>query len=156
MSRPRSPRSKATISLDRRSPTRGRTPHICLALAAIAATALVVAAAPAAQAASPQVNRFEFAFAFTWTDFCGTGTDVDVSGAYHGTESLAPNQPVDERVKLEGETIYVNRLNGKTVTLHIADTTFTTTVSGDPEGLHVVEWTTKGLENRSAPAVTVS
>jgi len=124
---------------------RGRSPHLCLALAPIAATALVVATAPAAQAANPQVNHFEFAFAFTWTDFCGTGTDVDVAGNYRATEFLAPNQPVDERVKLEGKTVYVNRLNGKTVTLHIADTTFTTTVSGDPQGPHVAEWTTKGL-----------
>ena len=124
---------------------RGRSPHICIALAAIAATAMVIAAAPAAHAANPQVNHFEFAFDFTWNDFCGTGRDVDVSGSYRGTEFLAPNQPVDERVKLEGKTIYVNPLNGKAVTQHIADTTFTTTVSGDPQGLHVVEWTTKGL-----------
>jgi len=87
---------------------RGRSPHLCLALVAIAATALVVATAPAAQAANPQVNHFEFAFAFTWTDFCGTGTDVDVAGNYRATEFLAPNQPVDERVKLEGKTVYVN------------------------------------------------
>jgi len=124
---------------------RGRSLHILIAFAAAAATALALAAAPAAQAANPQVNHFEFAFAFTWSDFCGTGADVEVSGAYRGTEFLAPNQPVDERVKLEGKTIYTNPLNGKTVTLHIADTTWSTTISGDPEGLHVIESTTKGL-----------
>jgi hypothetical protein len=124
---------------------RGRSLHIFSALATAAATALVLVAAPVAQAANPQVNHFEFAFAFTWTDFCGTGADVEVSGAYHGTEFLAPNQPVDERVLLEGKTVYVNPLNGNTVTLQIADTTWSTTVSGNPEGLHVVEATTKGL-----------
>lgn len=124
---------------------RGRSPHICVAFAAIAATALVIAAAPAAQAANPQVNHFEFAFGFTWSDFCGTGADIDVSGSYRGTEFLTPNQPVDERVKLEGKTVYNNPLNGRTVTLHLADTTWSTTVSGDPQGVHVVESTTKGL-----------
>ena len=123
----------------------GRSPHLCLVLAAIAATALVVAAAPAAQAANPRVNHFEFAFDFSWGDFCGTAADVDVSGSYRGTEFLDPNQPVDERVKLEGKTIYVNPLNGKTVTLHIADTMFTTIVSGTSQGLRVVESTTRGL-----------
>ena len=125
---------------------RRRSLHIFVALAAAALTALAVAAAPAAQAANPQVNHFEFSFGpFDWFDFCGTGATVIVSGAYRGTEFLAPNQPVDERVKLEGKTVYVNPLNARTVTLHIADTTWSTTVSGDPQGLHVVEATTKGL-----------
>jgi hypothetical protein len=124
---------------------RGRSLHICVALLPIAAMALVIAAAPTAQGANPQVNHFEFAFGFIWSDFCGTGADVDVSGSYRGTEFLAPNQPVDERVKLEGKTVYVNPANGKTVTLHLADTTWSTTVSGDPQGVHVVESTTKGL-----------
>ena len=124
---------------------RGRSLHMFVAVAAAAATVLLVAAAPVAQAANPQVNHFEFAFGFTWTDFCGTGADVEVSGAFRGTEFLAPNQPVDERVKLEGKTVYINPLNGKTVTLHIAATTWSTTITGDPEGVHVVESTTKGL-----------
>jgi len=124
---------------------RVRSPNVCLVLAAIAATVLVIAAVPAAQAANPQVNHFEFAFDFTWSDFCGTGADVDVSGSYRGTEFLDPNQPVDERVKLEGKTVFVDPLNGKTVTLHIADTMFTTTVSGTSPGLRVVESTTRGL-----------
>src|SRR5262245_3700508 len=124
---------------------RGRSPHSYVAVAAIAVTALVIAAAAPGQAANPEVNHFEFAFGFTWSDFCGTGADVDVSGSYRGTEFLEPNQPVDERVKLEGKTIYVNPLNGRTVTLHIADTMFTTAVSGESQGLRVVESTTKGL-----------
>ena len=124
---------------------RGRSLHMFVAAATAAATVLLLAAPPVAQAANPQVNHFELAFGFTWTDFCGTGADVEVSGAYHGTEFLAPNQPVDERVLLEGKTVYVNPLNGKTVTLHIADTTWSTTISGNPEGLHVVEFTTRGL-----------
>jgi hypothetical protein len=124
---------------------RGRTLLILVALTVAVATVPALTAAPAAQAADPQVNHFEFGFDFTWQDFCGTGMDVQTSGAYRGTEFLAPNQPVDERVKLEGKTVYLNPLNGKTVTLHIADTTWSTTVSGDPAGLHVVESTTKGM-----------
>jgi hypothetical protein len=118
--------------------------HIFLTVASVA-SAFSLAAVPPAQSGNPQVNHFEFAFGFTWSDFCGTGADVETSGAYRGTEFLAPNQPVDERVKLEGKTVYLNPLNGKTVTLHIAGTTWSTTISGDPQGLHVVESTTKGL-----------
>jgi hypothetical protein len=124
---------------------RGRSLHTLMTVAAVAATALSLAAAPAARAANPQGHHFEFAFDFTWTDFCGTGADVQTSGSYHGTEFLDPNQPVEERVKLEGKTVYTNPLNGKTVTLHIADTTMSTTISRDPQGLHVVESTTNGL-----------
>ena len=124
---------------------RGRSPHSYVAVAAMAATALVIATASSAQAANPEVNHFEFAFGFTWSDFCSTGVDIDVSGSYRGTEFLAPNQPVDERVKLEGKTVYVNPASGKTVTLHLANTTWSTGVSGDPQGVHVVESTTKGL-----------
>lgn len=123
---------------------RGRSPNLCVVLAAIAATGLVIAAAPAAQGGESAGDHFEFGFDFTWSDFCGTGADVDVSASYRGTEFLDPNQPVDERVKLKGKTFYVNPLNGKTV-LHIAGTMFTTAVSGEPRGLRIVESTTKGL-----------
>src|SRR5262249_57229788 len=126
-SRPRSPTSKATTLFDGGVPMRGRSPHSYVAVAAIAVTALVIAAAPPGQAANPEVNHFEFAFGFTWSDFCSTGVDVEVSGSYRGTEFLEPNQPVDERVKLEGKTVYVNSVNGRMVTLHLADTTWSTT-----------------------------
>jgi hypothetical protein len=121
---------------------RGRSLHVST-LAVAVLTALALLGAGAAQAANPQVNHFDFSFGVTWSDFCFTGADVAVSGVYHGTEFLDPNQPVDERVKLEGKTVY--QANGRTVTLHIADTTWSTIVSGDPRGLHVVESTTKGL-----------
>jgi hypothetical protein len=123
----------------------GRSLYAFFAFAGATVTAVALAAAPATPAANPQVNHFDFTFDFTWSDFCATGADVQVSGDYHGTEFLDPNQPVDERVQLEGKTLYVNPLNGKKVTLHIADTTWSTTVSGDPEGLHVVESTTRGV-----------
>ena len=122
---------------------RGRSLYVLVTLA-VTATALSLAAA-GAQAGNPQVNHFEFSFDFTWNDFCGTGAEVQVSGDYHGTEFLDPNQPVDERVLLEGKTVYLNPANDKKATLHIADQTWSTTISGDPNGLHVVESTTKGV-----------
>jgi len=121
---------------------RGRSLHTFLA---VTAAALALAAVPAAHAANPQVNHFEFSFGFVDPNFCGTGMAVEISGAYHGTEFLAPNQPVDERVKLEGKSIFTNPLNGKTVVLHLADTQSFTVISGDPEGVHVLESTAKGL-----------
>jgi hypothetical protein len=76
---------------------------VCVVAVAVAAATALAAAAPAGRAGNPQVNHFDFAFDFTWNDFCGTGADVQVSGDYHGTEFLDPNQPVVERVHLEGE-----------------------------------------------------
>ena len=124
---------------------RGRSLDTFLAIASAAVAALALAAVPAVHAANPQVNHFEFSFGpFTDPNFCGTGMAVEISGAYHGTEFLAPNQPVDERMKLEGKSVFTNPLNGKTVILHLADTQ-SFTVSGDLEGLHVFESTAKGL-----------
>jgi hypothetical protein len=98
-----------------------------------------------ALAANPGVNHFEFSDAFSDDDFCGTGMTVDISVAGHGTEWLSPNQPVDYRNQTEGDAVFTNPLTGDTVVNHFANTFSDTTVSGDPEGLHVHEFTFKGL-----------
>ena len=109
----------------------------------VAAISLVVL--PAAIAANPDVNHFEFSDTFSDDDFCGTGMTVDISVAGHGTEFFAPNQPVEYRNHVEGNTVFTNPLNGKTVINHFANTFSDATISGDPEGLHVHEFTFKGL-----------
>jgi hypothetical protein len=110
----------------------------------IVVAALALVALPAALAANPDVNHFEFSANFSDDDFCGTGMTVDISVAGHGTEFFAPNQPVDYRNTTEGNTVFTNPLTGDTVILHFAGPFSDTTISGDPEGLHVHEGIVKG------------
>ncbi len=111
----------------------------------IVVSALAFVALPAAPAANPEVNHFTFSDTFSDDDFCGTGITVDISVAGHGTEFFAPNQPVDYRQTIEGNAVFSNPLNGNTVINHFANTFSDLVISGDPEGLHVHEFTFKGL-----------
>jgi hypothetical protein len=111
----------------------------------IVAAVLALIALPAAVAANPGVNHFEFSDSFSDTNFCGTGMTVDISVAGHGTEFFAPNQPVDYRNTTEGNTVFTNPLTGDSVILHFAGPFSDTTISGDPEGLHVQEVVVKGV-----------
>jgi hypothetical protein len=70
---------------------------------------------------------------------------VDISVSGHGTEFLAPNQPVDYRNTTEGNTVFTNPLTGDSVILHFAGPLSDTTISGDPEGVHVQEVVVRGL-----------
>lgn len=108
----------------------------------VAALALGV---PSAVAASPLPNHFTDSGSFTDPDFCGTGQAVDISFLAHGTEFLAPNQPVDYRNVGSGDLVYTNPLNGATVTDHFAGNFSETLISGDPAGVHTVERTFNGL-----------
>jgi hypothetical protein len=110
----------------------------------IVVAALALVALPAV-AANPEVNHFEFSDEFTDTDFCGTGMTVDISVAGHGTEFFAPNQPVDYRNTTVGNVVFTNPLTGDTVIQHFAGPLSDTTISGDPEGLHVHEIVVRGL-----------
>jgi hypothetical protein len=118
--------------------------RFALVLGMVAATVALVAL-PAAVAANPEVNHFSFSDTFSDDDFCGTGMTVDIFSSGHGTEFLAPNQPVDYRQTIEGNNVFTNPLNGKTVINHFANTFSDVIISGDPEGLHVHEFTFKGL-----------
>lgn len=109
----------------------------------VAALGLIVL--PAAVAANPQVNHFEISDTFTDTDFCGTGMTVNGTVTGHGTEFFAPNQPVDYRNVVEVNIVFTNPLNGNTVINHNANTFSDLTISGDPEGLNVHDFTFKGL-----------
>lgn len=109
------------------------------------ATAVGLIALPAAVAANPEVNHFRDSGTFTDTDFCGTGKTIEGSFAVHGTEFLAPNQAVDYWQAVEGDVVFTNPRNGSKVFEHFANTFSDTIVSGVEEGLHVHEFSYKGL-----------
>lgn len=56
---------------------------------------------------------------------------------------LAPNQPVDSRSVSQVNVVY--SLNGATVLRRAAGLVSNTVISGDPEGVHTVETTVRGL-----------
>jgi hypothetical protein len=115
-----------------------------LPIAALSAAVLALAGPSSALAANPDINRFTDSGTDTDTDFCGTGQTVNISFDVRGTEFLDPNQ-ADFKVTLQGKVLFTNPLNGNTVILHFGQQFLETTLSGDPEGLHTVEATTKGL-----------
>lgn len=100
--------------------------------------------APAALAADQQVNHFRDVFTDVDPDFCGTGQQIDIAVDVRGTEWLAPHQ-ADYKNVVTGTVTFTNPLTGDTVINHFANAFWDETVSGDPEGLHVHEFTTKGL-----------
>jgi hypothetical protein len=100
---------------------------------------------PSALAANPEVNHFTFSDSFADDDFCGTGQTVEITSSGHGTEFFAPNQPVDYRNTIEGKNVFTNPLNGATVIGHFAGPFSERLISGDPEGVHTVEFTNVGL-----------
>ncbi|MGW1346457.1 hypothetical protein ACWCOV_35750 [Kribbella sp. NPDC002412] len=107
--------------------------------------ALGLGAMPSAVAANPGVVRFAFTDSFTDGNFCGTGKEVDVTITVKGTAFLTPNQPVDSRSVSQVDVVYTNPDNGATVLRHAAGPVSDTIISGDPEGLHTVETTVRGL-----------
>ena len=119
--------------------------------------ALGLGAVPSAVAANPGVNHFTITESFTDPDFCGTGQAVETSISVKGTEFLAPNQPVDSRNVTQVNVVYTNPENGATVLRHAAGPVSNTIISGDPEGVHTVETTVRGLSGllRTADGVVV-
>jgi hypothetical protein len=105
---------------------------------------MTVAAAPAALAADQQVNHFRDVFTDVDPDFCGTGQQIDIAVDVRGTEWLAPHQ-ADYKNVVTGTVTFTNPLTGDTVINRFANAFWDETISGDPEGLHVHEFTTKGL-----------
>jgi hypothetical protein len=105
--------------------------------------ALGLGAVPSAVAANPGVIHFAITDSFTDPDFCGTGQAVDTSISVKGTQFLAPNQPVDSRNVTQVKVVYTK--NDATVIRHAAGPVSETTISGDPDGVHTVEITVRGL-----------
>ena len=119
--------------------------------------ALGLGVVPAAVAANPGANRFTFTDSFTDDNFCGTGQAVETSISVKGTEFSAPNQPVDSRNVTVDNVVYTNPENGATVLRHAAGQVSNTIISGDPEGVHTVETTFRGLSGllRTADGVVL-
>jgi hypothetical protein len=113
-------------------------------LVGLAAAVLALTGPSAALAANPDVNRFTDSGTDTDTDFCGTGKTVNIAFDVRGTEFLDPNG-ADLKVTVRGTVVFSNPLNGNTVIQRFAVQTLDTMVSGDPEGLHIVDFTSKGL-----------
>ncbi len=119
--------------------------------------ALGLGAVPSAVAANPEVIHFTITESFTDGDFCGTGQAVDVSLSVKGTEFLAPNQPVDSRNVTQVNVVYTNPENDATVLRHAAGPVSNTIISGDPQGVHTLEITVRGLSGllRTADGVVL-
>ncbi|HZO64620.1 MAG TPA: hypothetical protein VFB74_06435 [Kribbellaceae bacterium] len=119
--------------------------------------ALGLGAVPSAGAANPGVIHFTFTESFTDGDFCGTGQAVDTSISVKGTEFLAPNQPVDSRNVTQVNVVYTNPQNDATVLRHAAGPVSNTIISGDPQGVHTLEITVRGLSGllRTADGVVL-
>jgi hypothetical protein len=113
-------------------------------LLGIIVAAIGLGGAQSAVAANPGPSRFTLNFSDADTDFCRTGQTVEFSFSLKGTEFLAPNQPVDSRNVTELTIVYTNPENDATVIRHAAGLVSSTTISGDPAGIHTVETTAQG------------
>jgi hypothetical protein len=111
---------------------------------------LVLALMPAAaSAAPPEVNHFRDVGTDTDPDFCGTGQAVDIAYDVRFNEWISANGPEDlVRTTRLGKITFTNPDTGLSVLLSFAGQTTDTTISGDPEGLHTILTTTKGLPER--------
>jgi hypothetical protein len=122
--------------------------HRPITFIGIAVATLVLGSAPAAQAANPDVNRRIEIGGYTDPDFCGPGQTVDVSFTVRVVEFLSPNQEVDIALVRQGDFWLTNPDTGATVQNHFAGRYSETLVSGDPAGIHTVEYTTHGLDQQ--------
>ena len=122
--------------------------HRPVTLLGLAVAALVLGAAPAAQAANPDVNRRIEIGGFSDPDFCGTGQTVEVSFNIRVVEFLSPNQDVDVARIVQGTFTLTNPETGATVQNRAAGRYTEALVSGDPAGIHTIEYTTHGLDEQ--------
>jgi hypothetical protein len=110
----------------------------------LAAASIAFIAAPAAVAAAPEVNRFHDVGTEVDPDFCGTGVSIDIAFDIRGIEWLAPHN-ADYRNVARGEVAFTNPLTGAVVINSFAGPYVERLISGDPEGIHVVESSFIGL-----------
>lgn len=119
--------------------------HRLVTFIGIAVAALVLGAAPAAQAANPDVNRRTEIGGFADPDFCGTGQTVDVSFEVKVVDFLSPNQDVDVARIVQGTFRLTNPETGATVQNRFAGQYTEALFSGDPAGIHTIEYSSVGL-----------
>jgi hypothetical protein len=112
---------------------------------AVAATVLLLAGAPAALGAGQQGHHFRDVGTDVDPDFCGTGQQIDIAFNVRVNEWLAPHQG-DYKSTASGTVTFTNPLTGDTVINRFAGPFWDEIVSGDPEGIHVHEFTNRGLQ----------
>jgi hypothetical protein len=117
---------------------------LCLAL--FVALALM----PAAALAAPPIHEH---FRETGTDvdpdFCGTGQEINISFDNRVNVWIASDSPTAlVRSTISGETVFTNPDTGDSIIVSYAGQQTIEFVSGDPDGLHTVLVTTKGLPER--------
>jgi hypothetical protein len=125
---------------------RARLPRRARRLAAVAGVVagVVALAGPAAIAADQEVNHFRDVGTDTDPDFCGTGKQVDIAFNVRVTEWFAPHKG-DYKSVASGKVTLTNPLTGDMVINKFAGPFWEEFVSGDPDGLHVTQFTNKGL-----------
>jgi len=114
-----------------------------------AATALGVAlmalvGAPGALAAGQEHGRFHDVDAFADDNFCDTGQTIEIAVDVWVNEWLAPNKGL-YKATARGTLTFTNPLTDDTVIEHFANTDLEVLVSGDLDGIHVVDSVVKGL-----------
>jgi hypothetical protein len=137
--------SAAQSANDTRKALRRRSPaRRLLAATGLGVALLALAGPPGALAAGQQGHHFRDVGTDVDPDFCGTGQQIEITFDVRVNEWLAPHQG-DFKTTAAGKLIFTNPLTGDTVIGRFAGPVWVTTVSGDPEGLHVEEVTVKGL-----------
>jgi hypothetical protein len=117
---------------------------LCLAL--FTALALMPAAA---LAAPPGHEHFRDAGTDVDPDFCGTGQTINVSFDVRVNIWLSPEGAEElVRTTFSGKIVFTNPDTGDSVTVSSAGQTTEVLISGDPEGVHTVLATTKGLPEK--------
>jgi hypothetical protein len=115
-----------------------------IAASAAGIVLLALAATPAALGAGQQHNRFHDVGTDVDPDFCGTGQAIEIAFDARGNEFEAPHK-ADFKLTLTGTSTFTNPATGDVVILRSAGPIWDTLISGDPEGIHVIESTVKGL-----------
>ena len=118
---------------------------LCLAL--FAALALMPASA---LAAPPGHEHFRDVGTFVDEDFCGTGQEINVSFDVRVNIWISPEGAEElVRTTFSGKQVFTtNPDTGDSVTVSSAGTSTEVLISGDPDGLHTVLATTKGLPEK--------
>ena len=132
--------------------TRGYAGGSCLracvrrfAAAGVVGVALMAGvAAPGALAAGQQHERFHDTDAFVDPDFCETGHAIEITIDVRGNLWDAPHKG-DFKSTGVGTATFTNPVTGDVVINRFASVATDVFISGDPEGIHVVESTVRGL-----------
>jgi hypothetical protein len=116
-----------------------------LAVATGAGVVLLAAVAlPGALAAGQQHDRFHDVDAFADDNFCDTGQTIEITIDVKGNLWDAPHKG-DFKSTAVGTATFTNPVTGDVVINRSASVATDVFISGDPEGIHVVESTVRGL-----------